>query len=126
LRSCHGLEIIARRRITSPMEGYPIMEKPGLYPHDLRRAFRIAWWGGAGVAAIAYAVLVPLKWHGLLEPKMTWSRIVIGPAILVLTLPFNMWATSQPRKKMYFWLFAWPLTILAIIALLSLVDPSCP
>jgi hypothetical protein len=57
---------------------------------DLSLALRIACWGGILVAAIGYAVLIPLKSRGLLEPEMTWIRVILGPALMVSLLPASI------------------------------------
>jgi hypothetical protein len=54
---------------------------------DLSLALRIACWGGILAAAIAYAVLISLKSSGLLEPEMTWMRVILGPALMFSLLP---------------------------------------
>jgi len=99
------------------------MEKRGCYRPELRRAFCIAWYGGAAVLVVAYAVLVTLKCHNLLPPRMTWSRILLGPALLVLLLPTAMLITLQPRRKMFFWLLVWFLALVAIFAVVSILNP---
>ncbi len=51
-------------------------------PQDLSRALRIVCWGGALVLAIGYAVLLPLRAKGLLPPQMTYTGILLGPAMM--------------------------------------------
>ena len=90
---------------------------------DLRRAIRIAWYGGAAVALIAYAVLVPLKWHNMLPMRMTWSRVVLGPALMTLLAPVGMTITNQSGKKMWLWLCIWMISLIALVAVVSFFDP---
>lgn len=99
------------------------MENRNSNPPDLRLAFRIAWYGGAAAVVIAYAVLVPLKWHGLLPLRMTWSRLVLGPAMLGLMVPISMLITKQPRKRMFGLLFAWLIAVFVLFAVVSMFDP---
>ncbi len=66
--------------------------------HDkigLRRIFRTACYGSAIMTVIAYAVLFPLKWHGLLPADMTWSRIVVGPIIIGSLVPIAVGGRSD-------------------------------
>jgi hypothetical protein len=91
--------------------------------NDLRRAFRIAWYGSAAVAIIAYAVLVPMKWHGLLPPRMTWSRVLLGPALLTSMSPISMIVTTQAQKKMLLWLCVWISSVVTLLAVVSFFDP---
>ncbi len=70
---------------------------------DFRRAFRIAWYGIAAAAVVACAVLVPMKWRGLL-PRETWSRVLLLPAFYVSSLPIILFPATQPQKKMLQWL----------------------
>ena len=60
---------------------------------------------------VAYAVLVPMKWQDVLPARMTWSRVVLGPAILALTVPFFL---SVPPRRAWFWLLIWLLPCFAL------------
>jgi hypothetical protein len=92
-------------------------------PDNLRLAFRIAWYGGAAVAVIAYAVLVPLRWYNLLPMRMTWSRLVLGPALLTLMLPVMMTILSQTGRKRWLWFCIWLMSLFALSAIVSFFDP---
>ena len=92
---------------------------------DFRRAVRIAWYGSVAVAAIGYAVLVPLKWYGLLPMKMTWSRVLLSPIFCFLTsmAPILILMTSRPQKKMFIRLGIWFLSVIVLVAVVSSFDP---
>jgi hypothetical protein len=64
---------------------------------QLRRARRIACWGGIGIIAIGFAVLIPLKWQGLLPAEMTWVKVVLGPILLTGLLPLGFIDGGQER-----------------------------
>ena len=103
--------------------GLETMDNRGNNPPDPRRAFRIAWYGGAAVTVVAYAVLVPMKCHDLLPLRMTWSRVVIGPLLGGLMVPTAMLAGNQSGKKMWCWLLTWLLVMIALTVISSIFDP---
>jgi hypothetical protein len=95
---------------------------------DLRRAFRVAWYGSAAMMAIAYAVLFSLKWHGLLPVNMTWSRIVLGPILLGSLVPIAMGYPSRPDSYGFVRLGIWMLLVVALGVAAGLFDliTGCP
>jgi hypothetical protein len=98
-----------------------VAEKPmrGSAPNDLRRASRIACWGGVADVVIAYVFLIPMKWHGLLPAGMTWSRVVLGPVFMTALVPLLIF-TEGKTKKTLLW---FSILILLAIALI-LLDPA--
>jgi hypothetical protein len=101
-------------------------EKP--VQRDLRRAFRIAWYGSAAMVVIAYVVLFPLKWHGFLPVNMTWSRIVLGPILFGSLVPVAMGHPFRPDSYGFIRLGIWILTVMAVTAAAGLFDliTGCP
>jgi len=89
--------------------------------NDLRRAKRIACWGGVAVAVIAEAVLIPVKWHGLLPARMTWSRVILGPAFMAALAPLVVFTEGKPKKTLL-----WFFILILLATALMLLDPAPP
>lgn len=69
---------------------------------DLSFPLRLSSWGGVLVAAIAYAVLIPMKARGLLPPEMTWIRLILGPALYVVMIPaYLLMAMWFPKRTAF-------------------------
>jgi hypothetical protein len=88
-------------------------------PNDLRRAKQIACWGGVAIVVIVYAVLVPMKWHGLLPVKMTWIKVVLGPVFLAGLPPLALFLNGT--KKSLFWFSTWLFLAVAVMILDSVL-----
>jgi len=82
-------------------------------PCGLRRAKRIAGWGGVVIVAIAYAVLIPMKWHGVLPPHMTWTKVALGPALAAALTPLIVF--SDGKTGMLRWLLIWILLLVVVM-----------
>jgi len=86
---------------------------------DLSLALRAACWGGALVAAIAYAVLIPMKTRGLLPPEITWIRLILGPAFAVGLIPAYLLVAMWFPKRVT--LACWSVTLLFGVAVLIII-----
>ena len=82
-------------------------------PSDLHCARRIAVWGGAAIIVIAYAVLIPMKWHGMLPLHMTWTKVLLGPAFAAVLTPLIV--LSDGKTGMLFWLLIWILLLVVVM-----------
>jgi peptidoglycan/LPS O-acetylase OafA/YrhL len=98
------------------------MKNPDSHPRDvLRRAFRIALYGGTSVVVIAYSVLIPLKYRGILPPRMTWSRLLLGPPIAIGSLMVLV-ATFRSKRPLLLGCIMLFL-LLALLAAVAIFDP---
>ncbi len=95
----------------------------GPAPDGLRRARRIAWYGGAVVVVIGYAALIPAKWYGLLPSRMTWSRVLLGPVLMALMSPLIFFLPRRPLKRTLLWAFAVVACLLTLALVLDFIDP---
>jgi len=111
--------LVAYRRSEAPQDATPQLQGPA----DLRHAFRIAWYGGAAVVLIGYAVLLSTKWSIGLPIHMTWSRILVGPPLLAFMPAIWMHILQDERRIRWFWMGAWVVSIIGIIVLISYFDP---
>jgi hypothetical protein len=95
---------------------------------DRHHLFRIAWYGVAVMVIVAYAVLFPLKWYGLVPVNMTWSRTVLGPPLLGSLVPLAVGNPSRPDSYGFVRLIIWILSVVALSFVAALFDlvAGCP
>jgi hypothetical protein len=102
------------------------MKSPDPPRQNLTLAFRIACCGGALVLVIAYAVLLPMKSHGMLPPQMTWIRVIAGPALLAGYIPALLFVPMRFPNRPVLGFCMMSLAFIVAGLILMILDPVAP
>ena len=93
------------------------MHDPDL--EQLRPDLRFGWRACLIGWVLAYALVFPLKWMGLMPPHLTWLGLVVGPGAIFMLLGSLFVSPLWLGRR--WWMLFTPIAFLSWVALLSLI-----